>query len=292
MKVFSLFLLLVLFSFAKEPSAFEKQSGATKKDLSTLQNSIQSLNNVIENLQSQTDGIKQSQEGLQSLYESQSQKLQTTANKALTNEQEILALKTELENLKKQSEENTKNITLLQSQIKEMQALVVKTQDSILTQLEKLNANNAPKATTQESKKPQDSKPKTFDKTKQPELFAQAKEHLNAKRYKDSKEILLWLKSLNYNQPEVLFYLGEVAYLQKDYNLAIRYYKQSVGLSEQGKYIPTLLLHSALSFKGIKDLTNYNNFLEALIANYPKSKEAAQARELQSKNSNKPKSTK
>ena len=91
---------------------------------------------------------------------------------------------------------------------------------------------------------------------------------------------MLWLKDNKYKTPEVTFYLGEIAYLQKDYHLAIKYYKASVALSDSGAYMPTLLLHTALCFKGIKDMPNYNSFLEVLIATYPQSKEAAQAKEL------------
>lgn len=294
---FSLFLLLVFTCYAKEPSAFERQSGATKKDLLDLQNSMQNISNLIDSLARQYKILEQSQEGLQSLYESQTQKLQNTLNKALSNEEAVsnlkiavIGLKNTLESflnrideLNQQNENNQAAIETLDSKLQEMRTLMLQTQENILNELQKLIAQNT--APSKDSKQQTPSKPKTYDSTKKPELFAEAKELITAKQYKAAKDIMLWLKDVKYQQPEVLFYLGEIAYLQRDYKLAIRYYKNSANASEKGEYIPTLLLHSAISFKGIKDMTNYNSFLQALVSNYPESKEAATARKLQQKDS-------
>ncbi len=286
MKYYISILLLCFVCYgAKEPSAFEKQSGATKRDLSSLQGTAQNLLNLTTQIQEQQEALKQSQEGLMSLYESQHQKLQNTTKQSSTNTQEIENLKTEIAALKTLLQQQKEQIHTLDSKMKEIHTLTIKTQESILQELEKLSnphLNNANKGTQKQddtqSQKPT-SKPK-FDKNKSAELFTQAKEFIKKKQYKSAKDIMLWLKDNNYNAPEATFYLGEIAYLQKDYHLAIKYYKASVALSDRGAYMPTLLLHTALCFKGIKDMPNYNSFLEVLIATYPQSKEAAQAKEL------------
>lgn len=297
---FSLFLLLIFTCYAKEPSAFERQSGATKKDLLDLQSSMQNISNLMDSLARQYKILEQSQEGLQSLYESQTQKLQNTLNKTLNNEEAIsnlkiavIGLKNTLESflnrideLNQQNENNQAAIETLDSKLQEMRTLMLQTQENILDKLQELIAQNTVLSKDSKQQTPsKPNKPKTYDSSKKPELFAEAKELITAKQYKAAKDIMLWLKDVKYQQPEVLFYLGEIAYLQRDYKLAIRYYKNSVNASEKGEYIPTLLLHSAISFKGIKDITNYNSFLQALVSNYPESKEAATARKLQQKDS-------
>ena len=266
--------------YGAEPSAFEKQSGATKRDLSSLQGTAQTLLNLTTQIQEQQENLKQSQEGLISLYESQHQKLQNTAAQTTTNTQEIENLKTELTALKTLIEQQKTQISALDSKMQEIHTLTIKTQENILQELEKLSSPNTKGVQKSEGKPQKATAPKEFDKNKSAELFAQAKEHIKKKQYKSAKDIMLWLKNNRYNAPETTFYLGEIAYLQKDYHSAIKYYKASVALSDRGAYMPTLLLHTALCFKGIKDMANYNSFLEALIATYPQSKEAAQAKEL------------
>ena len=213
-----------------------------------------------------------------SLYESQHQKLQTTIQQNTANTQDIENLKTEVATLKTLLQDQGKQIADLDSKMQEIHALTLKTQENILQELEKLN-NTEIKGAKKQSEDSQKN-PVKFDKNKSAELFAQGKDFITKKQYKSAKDIMLWLKDNKYKTPEVTFYLGEIAYLQKDYHLAIKYYKASVALSDSGAYMPTLLLHTALCFKGIKDMPNYNSFLEVLIATYPQSKEAAQAKEL------------
>ena len=274
----SLLLLLWVCYGASEPSAFEKQSGATKRDLSNLQSITQNLLNLTTQIKEQQETLTQSQEGLMSLYESQHQKLQTTIQQNTANTQDLENLKTEVATLKTLLQDQGKQIADLDSKMQEIHALTLKTQESILQELEKLN-NTETKGVKKQAEDSQKNLVK-FDKNKSAELFAQGKEFITKKQYKSAKDIMLWLKDNKYKTPEVTFYLGEIAYLQKDYHLAIKYYKASVALSDSGAYMPTLLLHTALCFKGIKDMPNYNSFLEVLIATYPQSKEATQAKEL------------
>lgn len=274
----SLLLLLGVCYGASEPSAFEKQSGVTRRDLSNLQSIAQNLLNLTTQIKAQQETLTQSQEGLMSLYESQHQKLQTTIQQNTANTQDIENLKTEVATLKTLLQDQGKQIADLDSKMQEIHALTLKTQENILQELEKLN-NTETKGAKKQSEDSQKN-PVKFDKNKSAELFAQGKDFITKKQYKSAKDIMLWLKDNKYKTPEVTFYLGEIAYLQKDYHLAIKYYKASVALSDSGAYMPTLLLHTALCFKGIKDMPNYNSFLEVLIATYPQSKEAAQAKEL------------
>ena len=132
MKYYISILLLCFVCYgAKEPSAFEKQSGATKRDLSSLQGTAQNLLNLTTQIQEQQEALKQSQEGLMSLYESQHQKLQNTTKQSATNTQEIENLKTEIAALKTLLQQQKEQIHTLDSKMKEIHTLTIKTQESM-----------------------------------------------------------------------------------------------------------------------------------------------------------------
>merc|ERR1711879_473627 len=78
----------------------------------------------------------------------------------------------------------------------------------------------------------------------------------------------------DYKSASSNFYLGEMWYYRKKYEDAIRHYKTSAMLYDKASYMPTLLLHSAISFEKTKDFSNAANFYSSLIDIYPNSKEA------------------
>ena len=55
------------------------------------------------------------------------------------------------------------------------------------------------------------------------------------------------LLEANYKPVEVNYYLVENWYMRKKYDAAISYYKKIVILNDKAAYMPTLLLHSAIS---------------------------------------------
>merc|ERR1711941_187479 len=78
----------------------------------------------------------------------------------------------------------------------------------------------------------------------------------------------------DYKSASSNFYLGEMWYYRKKYDDAIRHYKTSAMLYDKASYMPTLLLHSAISFEKTQDFSNAANFYSSLIDIYPNSKEA------------------
>ena len=278
-KRYLLFTFIPLLLYTNEPSAFEKQSGATKNDIKTLQS-------LITHLQQKVDTIQQAQEGISSLYESQSSKLQQQIIQTTQQTKNIEELKTQFDlykNLKQKVDANTQEIKVLNTQIQEINKSLSTLNEAILDGLRQLN--NAPENQTAKSTA---SKPAFVkDKNKKADIFAQAQEMFKKLEYVSAKERFEWLIEIDYKKADSHFYLGEIAFADKSYNTAIYHYKESAMVNDKTKYMPTLLLHTAQSFNAIKDIKNYNKFLDSLIGNYPSSKEAQSAKKLKTQNKEK-----
>ncbi|MCX2716414.1 hypothetical protein OQH61_01505 [Helicobacter sp. MIT 21-1697] len=265
-----------LLFYANEPSAFEKQSGVTKNDIKTLQS-------LITHLQQKVDTIQQAQEGVSSLYESQSSKLQQQVIQTTQQAKNIEELNELYKNLKQKVDENTQEIKMLTTQIQEINKSLSTLNEAILDGLKQLNNTPANQTTKNTTNKP------TFlkDKNKKSEIFTQAQEMFKKSEYESAKERFEWLLEIDYKKADSHFYLGEIAFADKSYNTAIYHYKESAMANDKTKYMPTLLLHTAQSFNAIKDIKNYNKFLDSLIGNYPSSKEAQNAKKLKAQNKEK-----
>lgn len=291
MRAYILIALIPLLLVA-EPSAFEQQSGATKNDIRTLQS-------LVAKLQQRVDTLQQSQEGVSSLYESQSSKLQQQIAQGVQLTKDIDEIKAQIElykNLKQQLDSNAQDIKTIQTQIKELSSSFKMLNQSILDELKALNIHtgNAEMNTQQEAKSseikknnPMEAIPFTKDKNKRGDVFAQAKQMLQKSDFLNAKLRFEWLLESKYKPADSHFYLGEIAFAEKSYSSAIAHYKESVMANDKAKYMPTLLLHTAQSFNAIKDTKNYNKFLDSLIAGYPTSKEAQEAKKIKNQNKDK-----
>lgn len=269
-----------------EPSAFERQSGATKNDIKNLQI-------LITKLQQQVDTIQQSQEGVSSLYQTQSTKLDQQISKSIQYTQNLEEFKSQLDaykDLKEQIDLNAKEIKELKTQIQELNKNLTLLNQSVLNELKQLNA-----AQTKESQEKKSSTGKgtpkvptfTKNKNKKAEIYTQAKTFFQQKKYDEARVRFEWFLEIDYKKAVSSFYLGEIAFNNKAYKSAIAYYKESVLANDKASYMPTLLLHTAQSFNAIKDIKNYNIFLDSLISNYPESKEAQNAKKLKTQTKDK-----
>ncbi len=109
-------------------------------------------------------------------------------------------------------------------------------------------------------------------------LLNDAKSDFDAKNYNSAIPKYEKLVEVNYKPAEGNFYLGEMWYIRKKYDLAISHFKKSAVLYDKAAYMPTLLLHSAISFENTKDKDNAKNFYSTLIDLYPSSNEATIAK--------------
>ncbi len=115
------------------------------------------------------------------------------------------------------------------------------------------------------------------------EIFKEAKELFRKKRYSDAKRYFSHLIKNHYKPATSNYYLGEIAYLGGRYKDAIAYYKRSASLYDKSSFMPTLLLHTAISLQRIGDKEQAKEFYNSLISLYPESKAASVAKKRLSK---------
>lgn len=309
------FVLLSSLLLANEPSAFESQSGATKKDIKSLKDSSLNLSSIIVDLQSRVETLEQVQYGLQSLYDSQNQNLQKVTQDlennvlfAQENRARFELLKDQVEQIRetqKQYLEVHQNLSKLISDLEgklqnitqvssDLNAIVMKEFEGVKNELKKqaevLNQDqdNIKKLSLEIEKIYQDRKREqernAFKQIhKKPEVLQEAKKLYQEKKNDEAKDRLIWLIEQGYKKAESNFYLGQIAYRQKQYQDAIFYYKESAVLNDKAKYMPELLLNTIKSFDILKDKSNTLKFIDTLLALYPQSKEANEAKKIQSK---------
>ena len=108
-------------------------------------------------------------------------------------------------------------------------------------------------------------------------LMQEGSRYFEAKDYEAARAVYEALVAKKYKPARSNYYLGEVAYYQKDWNRAIKHYKISIGLYDKADYTPKLLYHTAISFDKLGDTQNANRFYGVLKTNYPTSEEAKAA---------------
>jgi len=118
------------------------------------------------------------------------------------------------------------------------------------------------------------------DKSK---LSAEAKASFKKRFFNDAIPKFQKLVELNYKPAEGNYYLGEMWYVRKKYDLAISHFKKSAILYDKAAYMPTLLLHSAISFEKTNEKENAKSFYSSLVDLYPSSSEAKIAKKNLSK---------
>ena len=114
-------------------------------------------------------------------------------------------------------------------------------------------------------------------------LFKEAKSLYAKKRYDEARIRFEHLIKNHYKPATSNYYLGEIAYRQGRYKDAIAHYKKSASLYDKSSFMPTLLLHTAVSLQRIGDKAQAKKFYESLVQLYPNSKSAAVAKKNLSK---------
>ena len=289
----------------------EKHILKNQKRLSQLSTKVNDVNSLI-------DSVNKRLEGLESIYEGDSSKLNSTvlrmnnimqkvelssdlANKNSSDTAEIKAVSEELLNMKEETDkEFKKNINNLKKVVSKISKLLNKINSEYISSSEfksnmkqfitrsefdelkkslglKLNSNTSSKVSAKTNKK------KKLTSSDKSEISASAKASFKKRFFNDAIPKFEKLVSLNYKPAEGNYYLGEMWYVRKKYDLAINHFKKSAILYDQAAYMPTLLLHSAISFERIKDKDNARSFYSTLIDLYPSSDEVKIAKKNLSK---------
>lgn len=112
------------------------------------------------------------------------------------------------------------------------------------------------------------------------DIFRDGEQFYKTKDYDKSIEYLQVAINGNHRPAHGNYLLGEIAFEQKRYEDAIYYYKTSATLYDKAEYMPRLMFHSAKSLQFLGEGGNAKLFLETLVALYPQSNEAEEAKEL------------
>ena len=320
-KYFIPLLVVSSISVAEEVSVYGNSSSSsyglssTEKHIMKNQSSISDLLSKVGDLKNLVDSINNRLEGLESTSEGDSKRLNATSKKVddLISRVNSSSLDMDSGTSSNQSGDADLAATVnnLKASVTKLTALVNKINSEYVssTELEKnmnqfitreefealkksLGVKTQAVTPTKSSDKKDtkvevetdssiDINPKTAeDKAK---LMTDAKKDFDSKNYDASLKKYQKLVDINYKPAENNFYLAEVWYMRKKYDVAINHFKKSAMLNDKAAYMPTLLLHSGISFENIKDKENAKNFYGTLIELYPNSSEAKDAKNRLSK---------
>lgn len=260
-------LLTLSFMHAAEPSAFgagaldsSNPYGLTESERSIVENRQVSLSNkkLLRQQAMKIEQLQETIEGLRSVVESMSSKIGRTGQRL----SEISA---------ESGKAGSEDIASLQSQIDTL---------SKNSQNNYLKIDKALKKLTKVMGIPQKKNSKKVDKPKKKvtqsngQILKSAVSNYRAKRFPKAKKAFTTLADKNYKPAESNYYLGEIAYYRKNHEEAIYHYKKSVGYYDKASYMPTLLLHTALSFQKLGDDDNAQRFFDTVLSTYPESAQA------------------
>ncbi len=264
-KLFLLSLISLSFLQAAEPSAFgagaldsSNPYGLTESEKSIVENRQVSLSNkkLIRQMALKIEQLEETVEGLRSVVESISGKIGKTgerlneisAQSGKASSDDISHLQSQLDALKKSSENNYIKIDKALKKLTHVMGSSQKKNSKKVAKIEK-KVTNA-------------------------QLIKSAVSDYRAKRFTKAKEAFTTLADKNYKPAQTNYYLGEIAYYKKNYEEAIYHYKKSVGYYDKANYMPTLLLHTALSFQKLGDDDNAQRFFDTILSSYPESAQA------------------
>ncbi len=292
---------------------------SSEKHILKNQASINSLSSKMSDINSSLEAIKNRLEGLESTSEGDSAKLNSTAKKLddlIRNGSSDLGSKTQPNtNAHNSSQISDSQIAELKAAIAKLTTLVNKINSEYVSSNEleknmqqfitreefeavkkamgikssavspktKLDANSAGVDVSSDSSTSSVADKKLTTPEEKANFLKEAKADYDSGNYAVSTPKYEKLLEANYKPAEVNYYLAQNWYMRKKYDVAISYYKKSATLNEKAAYMPSLLLHSAISFEKTKDKENAKSFYSTLIDLYPNSSEAKEAKQNLSK---------
>lgn len=289
---------------------------ASEKHILKNQKKISGLSSQINDIKSLIESMKGRLEGLESTYEGDSSKLNSTVIKmnkmieklelsselATKNSTETAEIKNVSEQLLNMSEENEKqmkkSMSTLKKAISQLSNLVNKINSEYVSSAElKKNMNQfvtrsefealkklvGVKNIAKNEKKEKSVENKKLTSEDKEKLLVKAKAEFKRRYFNGAIPKFEKLISLNFKPAESNYYLGEMWYVRKKYDLAISHFKKSAILYDKAAYMPTLLLHSAISFEKTDDMENAKSFYATLIDLYPNTSQSKIAKKNISK---------
>ena len=283
-------------AIASEPSAFgagnldsDNPYGLTSAEKKIVENR-QTLQNtkrkIIEN-SAQLNSLRERLDGMQAILEGLTEKAQTNKKMVgeLAAEKERDAVRDEkiaaLENAIQAQETNLMSMkTLMEKMASQLDTIdanyVSKEEYNRLVSEVNAFKNDLSKTLKSVSAPTQDPYASIASK----DLAAQAKKNYDKLYFRKAIPMYEELIRRSYKPAYAHFMLGEMWHYRKKWSKALSYYKESARRYDKASYMPTLMLHSAECMKHLGDRANATKFLQALMAKYPDSSEAADAKAL------------
>lgn len=252
----------------------EKVIIKNKTVLKKNETKLKKVDTVVRNIDERIDGIESVVEGesikLNKLSKSFKKHLDEVTLVNSKNQEKLSQINGTTENLQFQIEQNRQNITTLKGSI-----------DKLAELINTINSDYVAKKEFKELISILDKKEKTSTKKTKVKssksMMKEARTLFKKDYFTKAIPILNELIKRNYRPAESNYYLGEINYYRKNYQDALHYFKISMTLYDKAKYLPKLLLHSAISFENIGDKENATNFYNTIIDVYPESNEAKEA---------------
>ncbi|MEA2049654.1 MAG: hypothetical protein U9O56_02830 [Campylobacterota bacterium] len=265
----------------------EKVIVKNKKILSDNQKRIKKVDTSISDLSQRIDG-------LESIYDGDSQKLNKlylnfnkhikdlkeirNLNKLSDNEQnrKLLYIENSLSDLRDEVKINITNIDNLKKSFDKIVVLVNDINSKYVTKtefnklIEILDKKESQKQVSKKNNTPK------YNKTKK-ELIEEVRVLFKKDYFTKALPILEYLIKNNYRPAECNFYVGEIKFYRDKYKDALYFFKKSMLLYDKAKYLPKLLLHSAISFEKTGQDDNALKFYTTLLEVYPDTIEAKEA---------------
>jgi TolA-binding protein len=237
---------------------------------------------------SQLDSLRERIDGLQSIVESISRNTHNnkiTLEKLKEEEDAGFANSNEYQTrLAESIELNSQKIEELKTTILELSKLLDEinthyvTKDEYNTLVKSVNDFKDLVAKELKSSKRVKSSSSSSTKISSAELYNLAKKNYDKKYYTKAIANYEELIKRKYKPAYAHYMIGEMNYKRKNYARAISYFKKSSQLYSKAKYMPTLMLHTAISMDKTGDKAHAQSFYNAIIAKYPNSKEAKEAK--------------
>jgi TolA-binding protein len=226
--------------------------------------------------ENQLDSLRERIDGLQSIVENLSRKAHN--NKVKLQEfqkttQQSAQTKSEYENrLAESISQNTQEIEKLQKILDEIKGnYITKEQYNALVD----DVNNFKDIIAKSLKTSHSS---SQSKISSFELSKKAKSYYDKRYYTKAIAAYEDLIARNYKPAYAHYMIGDMYYKRKNYAKAISFFKKSAKLYSKASYMPKLLLHTAISMDKTGDKAHAQTFYAAVVAKYPKSAEAREAK--------------
>lgn len=287
-------IILPSYLLSAEPSAFGAGNlnnpnpyglSSTEATLLETKKNLQKVVVKSNNQANEVDSLRERIDGLQTIIETISSTSRENQLKLKSNENEMSLQRDNKSEYDKRVMEsiqvNSKDIEKINLQLAEISKLIDVINKNYITKNEfnslVNDVNKFKDLIAKELKTPVKAKSTQSTQNKElstAEIDTKAKDFYDKKLYKESITLYKELVEKNYKPAYSHYMVGEIEYYSNNYSEAIAYFKKSATLYDKATYMPTLLLHTAISMEKSGDKKNAEIFYGAVKSQYPESKQA------------------